>query len=56
MISLSHLNKFIYFTVFISMFIFNIDISIGAVDIWEKNKDKNEQHTENDDKKDFKEN
>ncbi len=36
MISLSHLNKIIFFTFCINILIFNFSISIAAVDIWEK--------------------
>ena len=43
MISLSNLNKLIYFTFFINILIFNFTISFAAVDIWEKKKKKNYQ-------------
>ena len=38
MISLSHLNKLIYFTFFVNILIFNFTISFAAVDIWDKKK------------------
>jgi len=43
MISLSPLNKFIYFIFFIYILLFNYSIGNSAVDIWEKKKKENQQ-------------
>ena len=46
MISLSHLNKLIYFTFFVNILIFNFTISFAAVDIWEKKEKNNDQNNQ----------
>ena len=46
MISLSNLNKLIYFTFFINILIFNFTISFAAVDIWEKKEKNNDQNNQ----------
>ena len=53
MISLSNLNKLIYFTFFINILIFNFTISFAAVDIWEKKK-KNDQSNQINNEKEIK--
>ena len=54
MISLSNLNKLIYFTFFINILIFNFTISFAAVDIWEKKKKKNDQSNQINNEKEIK--
>ena len=54
MISLSNLNKLILFTFFINILIFNFTISFAAVDIWEKNKKKNDQSNQINSEKEIK--
>ena len=52
MISLSHLNKSIYFTFFIYILIFNFTLGIAAVDIWEKKENENKQNDQTSNEKD----
>ena len=53
MISLSHLNKSIFFTFLIYILIFNFTSGIAAVDIWEKKEKGKEQNNQIDNEKDI---
>ena len=44
MISLSHLNKLIKFSIFFLLITINSALSTTAVDIWKKNENQNEQN------------
>ena len=54
MISLSNLNKLIYFTFFINILIFNFTISFAAVDIWKKKEKSNDQNNQISNEKEIK--
>jgi len=46
MINLSYLSKLLYFTFFTFILVFNFTHSIGAEDIWKKDKAENEQENQ----------